>query len=135
MLELVHPALLTDAVMLPPKSQDCHDDIHLYARKFDAWLQYESYANQPYSLREQVNKFINELSPTFAPAISRVQRLLDAWNPFDVTVPEVLKITALPNTIERFMNEETGQNTIYIHKLHDRKYGTPGNRPQPTVDT
>ena len=45
MLELVHPALQTDAVILPPKSHECNEDIHLYAQKFDAWLQYETYAN------------------------------------------------------------------------------------------
>jgi hypothetical protein len=38
MLELVHPALQKDAVILPPKSTKCDEDIHLYAQKFDAWL-------------------------------------------------------------------------------------------------
>jgi hypothetical protein len=38
MLELVHPALQRDAVILPPKSTECDEDIHLYANKFDAWL-------------------------------------------------------------------------------------------------
>lgn len=135
MLELVHPALQTNAVMSPPKSQDCNDDIHLYAQKFDAWLRYESYANQPYSPREQVNKFINKLSHNFAPVISCVHRLLDAWNPFDITVPEVQKLTALPNTIECFMNKETGQSHAYIHKLHDRKQGNIGNWSQHHSDT
>ncbi len=127
MLELVHPALQKDAVMCPPKSSECGDDIHLYAQKFDAWLRYESYANRPYSPREQINKFVNELSPVFAPAISRIRRLLDAWNHYDLTVPEVLKITALPNTIERFMNEEAGNSTAYIRKIHDAK------KPRPKV--
>jgi hypothetical protein len=77
-------------------------------------------------LREQINKFINELSPVFAPAVSRVRCLLDAWKPFDLTVPEVLKITALPNTVERFMMEETGQNQSYIRKLQDKR--TPRQR-------
>jgi hypothetical protein len=63
MLELVHPALQTDAVISAPKSGDCEEDIHLYAQKFDAWLRYENYTNRPYCPREQVNKFINELSP------------------------------------------------------------------------
>jgi len=36
MLELVHQALQTNAVMSPPKSQDYHDNIHLYAQKFNA---------------------------------------------------------------------------------------------------
>jgi hypothetical protein len=34
MLELVHPALQKDAVILPPKSCKCNDDIHLYYQKF-----------------------------------------------------------------------------------------------------
>ena len=33
------------------------------------------------------------------------------------------------------MNEETGQKTVYIHKLHDKKYQSPGSRSQPTLDT
>jgi hypothetical protein len=73
MLELVHPALQTDAVISAPKSGEYDEDIHLYAQKFDAWLRYETYANRPYSPREQVNKFISELSPAFAPAVSRVR--------------------------------------------------------------
>jgi len=134
MLELVHPALQKDAVMCPPKSSECGDDIRLYAQKFDAWLRYETYANRPYSAREQINKFVNELSPAFAPAISRVRRLLDAWNHYDLTVPEVLKITALPNTIERFMNEEAGTNNAYIRKIHDTRkprQKQPKVQPQP----
>jgi hypothetical protein len=107
MLELVHPALQLDAVFLPPKSVDCEDDIHLYYQRFDAWLRYEAYANHPYSAREQVNHFIRELSPTFAPAVDRITRLLDGWNPFNNNIPEALKITALPNTIERYMMEES----------------------------
>jgi hypothetical protein len=43
MLELVHPALQRDAIMLPPRSKDCDDDIHLYAQKFDAWHRYETF--------------------------------------------------------------------------------------------
>jgi hypothetical protein len=52
MLELVHPALQCDTVILPPKLHKCDDDIHLYYQKFDAWLHYETYANRPYSARE-----------------------------------------------------------------------------------
>jgi hypothetical protein len=47
---------------------------------------------------------------------------LDAWNPFDI---EVLKITAIPNTIERFMNAELGNHTAMIWKMNNKKY-----RPQ-----
>lgn len=72
MLELVHPALQRDAVILPPKSDECNDDIHMYAQKIDAWLRYETYANRPYSTCEQINLFIRELSATFASAVSRI---------------------------------------------------------------
>lgn len=122
MLELVHPALQKDAVILPPKSEECEEDIHLYAQKFDAWLRYETYANRPYSPREQVNLFIRELSNTFAPAVSRIRRLLDSWNPFNTTVPELLKITSLPNTIERFLMEETGTSLPTIRRAHDKHH-------------
>jgi hypothetical protein len=121
MLELVHPALQTDAVICAPKSTDCDDDIHVYAQRFDAWLRYETYAGRPYSPGEQVNKFINELSSSFAPAVSRIRRLLDAWNPFNLTTPEVLRITTLPNTIERFMVEETGSSTPHIRQMVDKR--------------
>lgn len=52
MLELVHPALQQDAVILPPNPHECGDDIHTYYQKFDAWLHYEAYAKQPFSARE-----------------------------------------------------------------------------------
>jgi hypothetical protein len=51
MLELVHPALQKDAVILPPKSHECNYDIHLYYQKFNVWLRYETYANRPYLLQ------------------------------------------------------------------------------------
>jgi hypothetical protein len=47
MLELVHTALHEDTVLLPPKSADCQDDIHLYAHKFDSWLRYEDICQFP----------------------------------------------------------------------------------------
>jgi hypothetical protein len=119
MLELVHPVLHEDAVLLPPKSSDCQDDIHLYAHKFDSWLRYETYANRLYSPREQVNCFIRELSTTFAPAVSRIRRLLDTWQPYDTNTPNALQLKQLPNTIERYMMEETGNN-IWILRIGDR---------------
>jgi hypothetical protein len=84
-------------------------------------LQKDNYTNQSYSpIGEHVNKFINELSSALALAVSRVQHLLDAWNLFDHTVPEVLKITVLPNTMECSMNEETGNVSLgYIKKRTD----------------
>jgi len=133
-LEQVHPALQRDQVIQAPKSVECNDDIHLYAQWFDAWLRYENYANRPYSPREQVNKFISELSPVFALAVSRVRRLLDAWNPFDVIAPEVLKITNLPNTIERFMTEEMGQGQSYIRAIHPNKVKSPHRSWKPTTN-
>jgi hypothetical protein len=128
MLELVHPALHEDAVLLPPKSADCQDDIHLYAHKFDSWLRYETYANHLYSTREQVNCFIRELSPTFAPAVSRIRRLLDTWQPYDTNTPNALQLKQLPNTIECYMMEETGNN-IWVRRIRDKHRNSPrGNR-------
>jgi len=63
-----------------------------------------------------VNLFLRELSPHFAPAVSRIRRLMDTWNQYDPHVPEPLRITSLPVTIERYMNEET--NTPYIRRMH-----------------
>ena len=119
MLELVHPALQKDAIIQAPRSSECDDDIHLYAQKFDGWMRYESYANRPYSPREQVNLFIKELSSHYAPAISRIRRLMDAWQPFDMNIPEPLRMSVLPNTIERFMMEEMG-TTPQIRRIKDR---------------
>lgn len=127
MLELVHPALQKDAVILPPKSDECNEDIHLCTQKFDAWLWYETYANRPYSPREQINLFIRELSATFAPVVSRIRRLLDSWNVFDNTTPELLKLTSLPSTIERFLMEETGSTgtaTHCIRWMQDRHHSS-----------
>lgn len=67
-----------------------------------------------------MNHFIRELSPTFAPAVDRIRRLLDGWNPFDNNIPEALKITSLPNTIKRNMMEETGKLPPCIRRMHDR---------------
>jgi hypothetical protein len=55
---------------------------------------------------------------------------LDAWNPFDSNVPEALKITTLPNTIERYMMEERGQSAIHIRRMQDQRARKP-----PVLDT
>jgi hypothetical protein len=120
MLELVHPALHQDAVVLPPNSLDCNEDVHLYAQKFDSWLRYEAYANRPYSSRETVNHFIRGLSQHFAPAVNRIRRLMDTWNPYDTNVPEPLRITTLPNMVDRFMIEECG-NALHIRRIQNPK--------------
>jgi hypothetical protein len=111
-------------VLLPPKSADCQDDIHLYAHKFDSWLRYETYANCLYSTREQVNCFIRELSPTFAPEVSRIRRLLDTWQPYDANTPNALQLKQLPNTIECYMMEETGNN-IWVRCIRDKHRNSP----------
>jgi hypothetical protein len=132
MLELVHPKLQKDAVILPPKSDECDEDIHLYYQKFDAWIRYEAYANRPYSDREQVNHFIRGLSSHFACAVDRIRRLLDTWNPEDTTVPIALKITSLPNTIERYMMEATGNSMPHIRKTvatKTNRHGGTGPSP------
>jgi len=132
MLELIHPVLHQDAVLLPPKSTECNEDIHLYAQKFDSWLKYEAYANRPYTARETVNLFLRELSSHFAPAISRIRRLMDTWNQYDANVPEPLRLSSLPVTIERYMNEET--NTPYVRRIHHpqspRKSGRSSGTPE-----
>lgn len=81
----------------------------------------KTYANQPYSSREPVNLFIRELSPTFTPAVSRICWLLDSWNPFDNSIPEVLKLTSLPNTIEHFFLEETGPPHPLTRRIQDKR--------------
>jgi hypothetical protein len=136
MLELVHPALQKDAIILPPKSEECNEDIHLYAQKFEAWLRYETYANRPYSPREQINLFIRELSPTFAPAVSRIRGLLDGWQPYDKTVPELLKLTSLPTTIEWFLNEETHTSfsNPTIRCAHNKRH-QHNKKPGTQIDT
>jgi hypothetical protein len=53
--------------------------------------------------------------------VDRIRRLLDAWNPFDNIVPEALKITSLPNTIECYMMEETGTHTSVVCCMHDKR--------------
>ena len=132
MLELIHPVLHQDAVLLPPKSTECNEDIHLYAQKFDSWLKYEAYANRPYSPRETVNLFLRELSPHFTQAVSRIRRLMDTWNQNDPNVPEPLCLSSLPVTIERYMNEEA--NTPYIRRLHHSQSPRKGSRLPPASD-
>jgi hypothetical protein len=71
-------------------------------------LRYETYANHPYSPREQINLFIRELSPTFMLLSAVFAESWTAGTPLTTTLPELLKLTSLPNTIERFLLEETG---------------------------
>lgn len=65
--ELIYPALGYDAVVVPPKSSECEDDINAYHQRFDAQVQSERYSNRVYDLHEQLNYFLSELSPCFVP--------------------------------------------------------------------
>jgi hypothetical protein len=84
----------------------------------------KTYANFLYSTREQVNCFIRELSPTFAPEVSRIRRLLDTWQPYDTNTPNALQLKQLPNTIECYMMEETGNN-IWVRRIRDKHRNSP----------
>ncbi len=104
-----------DAVVLPPKSAECNEDIRLYAQTFDGWLLYETYVGKPYSAKETVNLFNCQLSGFCAPAVSRTRRFMDTWNSYANNVPEPLWLTSLPNTIECYMAEESG--TGYVRRV------------------
>lgn len=70
-------------------------------------------AGRVYRQREQVNLFLAGLAadPYYHPAIKRARALMDTRNSMDPTVPSPLKPDALPTTIERFLTEETGENS------------------------
>lgn len=111
MYALVEPILQQDTVPNPPSAAD-YNDVHEYATQVTAYFNYEAMAGRGNSNRAQTKVFLNGLDSRYQPAITRARHLLDNGNPADPTVPPNLKLSALPNTIDRFMTEETGKPTV-----------------------
>ena len=110
---LLEPLLTRETTSIPPLVKDC-SDVHEYSLKVQSYFNCETLAGRIYRQREQVNVFLNglESDPQYWPAIKRARTLLDTSELSNPTVPAVLKPSILPNTISRYMREETGQPTI-----------------------
>jgi len=118
---MVEPILETDALYSPPESRN-FSDIYEYATKVDSYFLFEERKERKYNEREQVTIFIRGLDARYDKAIQRVRQLLDVGKKTDSTVPEPLKLTALPTSIERYLSEANGTNPTICALLnpHDR---------------
>mmetsp|Transcript_1093 Transcript_1093/g.1657 ORF Transcript_1093/g.1657 Transcript_1093/m.1657 type:complete len:137 (+) Transcript_1093:1553-1963(+) len=105
---MLEPLMRREKLTTAPVEKDWAD-IHEYALKIESYLNTEELAGRYYTPKEKLDMFIEGLGPHYHPAIKRARSLLDNTSPADPSVPEVLKIAALPLTFERWMKEETGQ--------------------------
>jgi hypothetical protein len=121
-MERIHPKLDPDTTYPVPNSIDCAD-IHEYYRHLDSYFIHERFAGRDYSPREQLNIFLRGLDSANSPAVTRIRHIMDTWSTTDPITPDVLEITTLPNTIEKFMEEDGGK--AHIRALN--KPRTPGN--------
>ena len=110
---LLEPLLNRETISEIPTIRTC-SDIHEYSLKVQSYFNCKLLAGRAYRQREQVNTFLTGLAgdAQYHPAIRRARTLLDTTNRKDPTVPAPLKLSALPNTIDRYLTEETGQPVI-----------------------
>jgi len=109
--DMIQPLLHTNEVLTAPTDADWQD-IHEYSTKFSSYINSEALKGRNFAPKEQTQMFIAGLSDIWLPAIRRARSLLDTTSPADPTVPAVLKLAALPTTMEKWLKEETGQSVI-----------------------
>ena len=109
--DMIHPLLQLHQMLTAPTDAEWQD-IHEYSTKFSSYINSEALKGRNFAPKEQPHMFIAGLSDVWMPAIRRARALLDTTSPADPTVPAVLKLAALPTTMERWLKEETGQSVI-----------------------
>jgi hypothetical protein len=106
MLELKHPFLQKDPVQLMPTVKKCGNNLDEYASKLDTFFHASSLDGCPFSARAQAVHFILGIKNSiFNYAVERIQQQIDSWQEWEPVVPTDLKLSSLPNTIERYMAE------------------------------
>jgi hypothetical protein len=122
---MLEPMLQRDTISTLPTMVTC-SDVHEYALKIQSYFHCETLAGRLYRQRKQTNLFLEglETDPQYCPAVKRAGNLLDTGNPKDPTVPPALRPTAIPNTIKRYMKEETGRPIIRAAINNGNKWKT-----------
>jgi len=124
---LIEPLLHRDVISTPPLEEHWNG-IHEYAIKVQSYLNGEAIAGRNYTQKEQAGLFLNGLSAQYRPAIRKARLMLDMHGPTNHSVPDVLKLSALPSTIERWHEEETGQSIVRVAYKSDRETNTTDRR-------
>ena len=129
---LIEPLLHRDVISNPPLEEHW-SSIHEYAIKFQSYINCEAIAGRNYTQKEQANLFLNGLSSGYRPAVRRARLLLELQGPTAHTVPSVLKISALPATIDRWQVEESGTSICRAAYKSDKStsYKPDRNGKQP----
>jgi len=117
-MERIHPHLNPDAKLSPPQSINC-SDIHEYYNQLTAYFLHNSFEKVHFNPRRQVNIFLEGLDQSFAPAILQIRQLLRTWKD-EEQPPEDLKLTSLPRTVERIMQEQNTFPTVRALTQHGR---------------
>ena len=140
---LIEPLLHHDIISMPPLEEHWNG-IHEYAIKVQSYLNCEAIAGRNYTQKEQAGLFLNGLSAQYRPAVRKARLLLDIHGHTNHAVPDVLKLSALPGTFERWHEEETGHSIVRVAYKSDRgsnntdrrnkTNGTHGPRNVPTID-
>jgi hypothetical protein len=105
---MVEPILTTDTVLSHPNSADCNT-IHEYSKRLTSYIKCEAIAGQYYSEKEQVNLFLDGLDPIWENCVTRAKSLMENTKINDKSVPEILQLEKIPDTMERFYRQETGK--------------------------
>ncbi|MFN9980085.1 MAG: hypothetical protein ACK53Y_09240, partial [bacterium] len=95
-------------VLSHPNSADCNT-IHEYSKRLTSYIKCEAIAGQYYSEQDQVNLFLDGLDPIWENCVTRAKSLMENTKINDKSVPEILQLEKIPDTMERFYRQETGK--------------------------
>ena len=102
----MEPILHEDDIFEVPNMQDC-SDIHEYAQRLNSYFDFEELHKRYFTPRIKTNMFLKGLDSRYSKQVERAQQLFDNRKITDTSVPDVLHIERIPETIERW---HTGKN-------------------------
>mmetsp|Transcript_21327 Transcript_21327/g.30490 ORF Transcript_21327/g.30490 Transcript_21327/m.30490 type:complete len:292 (+) Transcript_21327:1493-2368(+) len=125
---IMEPYLHKDEVCEAPDMSECHN-IHEYAKQMTSYFHCENLAGRTYNQKEKANLFLKGLDARYSKQVARAKQLFDGKDRKVTTVPDVLLPEAIPDTIERWLNETNKQSVIRA------MFGKKGDPSPPTKDT
>ena len=116
----IHPMLNPDAKFDEPRSEN-YSDIHEYYLFLTSYFMHEQYLGRIYKPREKINKFLQNMDPSYAVAIDKIRTRMKSWSVNDPSVLDDLEMDNLPILVDEYM-EEAGTTPV-IHRFERKTDG------------
>ena len=108
---IMEPILHEDDIFEVPNMQDCAD-IHEYAQRLNSYFDFEELHKRYFTPHIKTNMFLNGLDSRYTKQVQRAQQLFDNRKITDTSVPDILHIDRIPETIDKWYTGKNGPSVI-----------------------